>query len=134
MTTTTPQQPNIDASVTEKAVLWIDAVVRWTRDEAADIRLLPDNERGSVLTQVRRGDPVQVRTDLNHVDWVPCRYGHVTGWLNIRQVKLTQTSVSPTKEVVRLETKPRPSGQTPQRRGQNEKVSIIQRIVRFLTS
>jgi len=136
MATASSQQPNSNAAITatEKTVLWVEAVVRWAKDDFAEIRLLPDLERGNALTQIQRGDLIQVRIDLRHVDWVPCRYGHITGWLNIRHVRLIQTGAPPTKEVVHIDTASPHIDSKSDGNVKGKKRNIIQRLVSFFTS
>jgi hypothetical protein len=129
MATVSPSQSEITLTSTtpEKTILWIEAIVRWAHPDGANVRLLPDVERGNSLLQIHRGDMIQVRTDLKHNDWVPCRVGHVTGWLNISDVKLIQTGAPPTKEVVRLQTPPPQAIDVETQR----KATLIQKLIRF---
>ena len=122
--------------VTEKTVYWAETIVRWTRGVAADIRVEPTIERGTVLTQIHRGDMIQVRTDIKRGDWVPCRAGHMTGWLNTQEVKLIRTGMSPTKEVIYVEP---PPVAEPLTNGSSvdttkfHRISLIQRLIKFFT-
>jgi hypothetical protein len=137
VTTSSPQSDtNPIGVVTEKTVFWAETIVRWTRGTAADIRVEPTAERGAVLAQIHRGDMIQVRTDIKRDEWVPCRAGHVTGWLNTQEVKLIRTGMSPTKEVIYVQSPPIAENTRNGNGGeaQNQhKSNLIQRLIKFFT-
>jgi hypothetical protein len=137
VSTASPQSDtNPVGIVTEKTVFWAETIVRWTRNTAADVRVEPTDERGAVLAQIHRGDMIQVRTDIKRGDWVPCRAGHVTGWLNTQEVKLIRTGMSPTKEVIYVQspsvTESASNGNGVEAKNQN-KSNLIQRLIKFFT-
>lgn len=127
MVATSSPQPNISRARTETTVYWAETIVRWTRGEATDIFVEP-KETGTILTQIHRGDLLQVRTDMKRGDWVPCRTGHITGWLNTQEVKLIRTGTSPLVEVVRVEP-PQPTLE--ELEAKKRKTGLIQRLIKF---
>jgi hypothetical protein len=78
-----------------KTVEWRAAIVRYTRDSYSCIRLFPDETRGQVLTQIYRGDMIQVCMNFQKDRWRVCRSGHVMGWLDMSDVKLLMREKQP---------------------------------------
>lgn len=75
---TIPSHNNID---------WADAVVKWTRAASIDILLFPSEDCAESLTQVFKGDFVQVSPKHRSEHWCLCRAGHMMGWVDLNDVK-----------------------------------------------
>lgn len=131
VTTSSPQSnTNSHGATTEKTVYWVETIVRWTRGVTIGVRPEPSGERGEILSPIHRGDLIQVRTDLKRGHWVPCRAGHIAGWLNTKDVKLIRTGASPIKDVVYIATPPETQSAT--RNGiSKQRTNLIQRLIKF---
>lgn len=67
---------------------WKTVVIRWTRGDAADVRMLPVEERGNAVTKIYKGEAVLLRPDLQHESWVPVRVGRFMGWVNMDDIRV----------------------------------------------
>jgi hypothetical protein len=132
MVTASSPQSNTgnNGAVTEKTVYWTETIVRWTRGESALIRVEPTENGSQALLDVHRGDMIHVRTDIKRGEWVPCRAGHVTGWLNTAEVKLIRTGSTPTEEVVYVQSPPM-SQNSVHDDSKKHRTTLIQRLIKF---
>lgn len=135
MVATSSPQSEVSRPPSERTVFWAETIVRWTRTSATDIYSEPI-ETAEIVTQIHRGDMLQVRTDIKRGSWVPCRTGHITGWLNTQEVKLIRTGTGPLVDVVRIEPKPtQPAQPAPKPKEDPEtrkrKTGLVQRLITF---
>ena len=133
VTASSPQSnTNNNGAVTEKTVYWTETIVRWTRGEAALVQVEPTETDSQALVKVHRGDMIHVRTDIKRGEWVPCRAGHVTGWLNTGEVKLIRTGSMPTEEVIYVQSPPiTQTAPAVHEDTRKQRTTLIQRLIKF---
>ncbi|MDQ7025317.1 MAG: hypothetical protein Q9P44_07130 [Anaerolineae bacterium] len=131
VTTSSPQsKTNPNGTATEKTTYWVETIVRWTRGATIGIRLEPSAESGKILSHIHRGDLIQVQTDFKRGHWVPCRAGHITGWLNTKDVKLIRTGASPITDAVYVAI-PSATKTSTHSKKRKQRTNLIQRLIKF---
>lgn len=106
---TMPSHSNID---------WADAVVKWTRDAYIDVLMFPGDDCDESLTQVFKGDFIQVSPRHRTEHWCLCRSGHMMGWVNLNDVKF----------IIHHKTPPEPPALAEER---NSKKALVSRLIGF---